>query len=463
MKTASLLLRLSRESREESTGLVTQEADLRRLAGEHGLTVLAVHTDDGESGSLRKRPGFLAWLDDGRSGRATHLLADKIDRVSRGGTAGIARFLDVVEGLNEDGERVSTPVRFLSSSDRLDSESPGWDIQVAVLSALAKSERDLIRGRILRSKRQAKTEGRWLGGTVPAGFRAMKNPDGPGKVLLPDPTEVEVLREAARLLMTESLQAATAYLNGSPLKPPRAAAWAGATTRQALTSQAAMAQVWSPSEARTIRASIAARKPRVEGRKRVRALRLLTGVVFCAGCRRPMVYQAHRAANSRARYQCQAFSTYVPCPARASAQEEELNRLVTDAYLDGWGGLDEVKQTSYFDEKADRLAILATDIEQLWAEVPSMPASDRLAAVARIEEMEQEQAAIEAEPVQIVSRFQGTGRTMAEAWEAGDVAARNRLLRSAHARIYVQRATGGPSRTVDPARLGGLEALRDPQ
>lgn len=197
--TASIYLRLSAASDDDSTGLSSQEADLRRLAEERGLQVVAVHADDGLSGALRNRPGFLAWLEDGRSGRAGNLLAWKLDRVSRGGSAGLARFLDVLEGTDDDGRSTGPGVRFLSAADRLDSSAPGWDVQAAVLGAIAKGERDAIRARMLRHREANRADGRVVGGRRAWLFETAPR-EGGGLRLVPVPAHADAVRSALEIL-----------------------------------------------------------------------------------------------------------------------------------------------------------------------------------------------------------------------------------------------------------------------
>jgi hypothetical protein len=50
-------------------------------------------------------------------------MAHHLDRISRGSLAGIAAFMDVIEGLGTDGKPAHTPPRFLSVDDWLDSHS----------------------------------------------------------------------------------------------------------------------------------------------------------------------------------------------------------------------------------------------------------------------------------------------------------------------------------------------------
>lgn len=458
---ASLYFRLSKASREESTGRHTQETDLRALAASHGLAVVACHSDDGESGALRNRPGFLAWLADARSGRADHLLAYRLDRVSRGGAAGLAAFLDVLAGLDRDGRQISAPVRFLSHADGLDSSSAAWEIQAAVLGALAKSELELIRSRIRRSKELARSQGRWLGGTVPAGFRVVDNPDGPGRIVEPDPALVGHLREASRQLLDDGLGAATRYLQSSPLQPPRADHWHRSTVACALTSDAACERLWSPAEARAIQEALSPATPS-PGRSRPRLTRLLTGVAACDACGSRMVAQAGRDRGRLPRYQCPSWSTGHPCPAPTTVTAPPLEAAVEAAFLEGWGALPETRVEHAFDARADRLAVLQGALAEHWQALPHLRGPARALALAELEAVEAEVARVEAEPVPSATVLRATGRTLAEAWHAADMYGRNLLLRRAGAAIRVRKARTPGARSLDLDRVDGLEALRHP-
>jgi DNA invertase Pin-like site-specific DNA recombinase len=95
-------------------------------------------------------------LDDAKKARCDHLLAHHLDRVSRGSLAGIAAFMDVVEGLGPDGKPSHTPPQFLSVDDRLDSQSASWDMEVGMRSIFAREERKRISDRVKRAKRTIK-------------------------------------------------------------------------------------------------------------------------------------------------------------------------------------------------------------------------------------------------------------------------------------------------------------------
>lgn len=165
-------------------------ADLRALCARLGVDVVAVHVDDGISGAIRKRPAFTAWLDDARTGNADVLAAYAVDRLSREGLPVAAMILDV---LNETGARLVDAFGLDSYGDQ---EAFRWSFLVK--AEVARAERDRMVQRSRDRVRRARAERRWPGGAEPYGYKAIANPDGPGKVLALDTDEAERLRYAAQ-------------------------------------------------------------------------------------------------------------------------------------------------------------------------------------------------------------------------------------------------------------------------
>lgn len=451
-RAASLYVRLSRQSREEQTGLGSQEQDLRNLAAARGLAVAEVRVDDGESGALRNRPGLLAWLQDARDGRVDHLLAWKLDRVSRGGSAALAEFLDTLEGIDRDGKPVSAPVRFLSVADGLDSESGSWGIQAAVMAEIAKSEREAIRTRILRSKKALRDAGRWQGGPVPTAFRAAPNPEGPGKVLVPVPSEVAILREAAAILTARGLRAATRFLEASTLRPSRVEHWQRMTVRQALTSDAAKALIFSPAERADIRQAL---EPKGGSGGRGPS-RLLSGILRCASCGQNMhvVGRGGKASAGTRRYMCSGRRHGYGCETPTGASCDLLETYVEREWLAGWGEMDEMTLVQPAAEHRNRVALLEEQIADAKAAyMAAATRAERAEATVRVDELEDALDALESQPSTLLTFLRTTGRTYADAWRDADLDDRRDLLRQTVGFLTVARATT-PGRTAfDPARL----------
>ncbi|MGN6242951.1 MAG: recombinase family protein [Motilibacteraceae bacterium] len=458
---------MSKAADDTSTGLGSQEEDLRALAARHGLAVVGVHVDDGESGALRNRPGLLAWLADATSGRADHLLAWKIDRVSRGGSAGLATFLDVLEGVDRDGRPVSAPVRFLSVADNLDSDAPGWDLQAAVMGAVAKAERDATVARVRRSAAAMKAEGRWTGGTVPYGLRAVDNPDGPGRVLVEDPEEAAALREAARrILAGDTLPRVARWMTAHGPAPRRASTWSRQVLRQALTNTEGSARVLSASDRRALREALAVKTPNPDKGRRV-PKRLLSGVLRCGNCGATLLL-AHRVRQNPSKpgaviYRCATRGAGGACPASVSIGADLAEEHVGALWLAGWGAMPETVAVRQADEGAEALEAAERDVDRLAADVVAARGADRLAALAALEAAEAEADRLRAAPTSALSVLRETGRTYADAWHAGTVEDRRDLILATAGPLTLgpgQRGRKGldPARFVDAWRLDPAEA-----
>lgn len=195
--TASILLRLSSPDEEDRTGFETQEAGSRAVAAQYGARVVAVRKDDGWSGVLRKRPGFLAWMEDGAKG-VDLLISWKSDRISRGGIASVAPLVDLANGINpETGlpSKAHRP-RVLTAQDGVDSSQPRWETIFSIHTETAKGERDATSARLLAHRAANRTVGRAVGGRRPWAFKTVRNPNGPGSVRRPIPERADAIRWA---------------------------------------------------------------------------------------------------------------------------------------------------------------------------------------------------------------------------------------------------------------------------
>ncbi len=365
LNTASLYVRLSREAQEENLSRDGMAADCRALAEREGLTVVAVHVDDGLSGAVRNRPEFVAWLSDAKECRADTLIAWHVDRMTREGVNVAALILDAIEGKDtETGKVVRQPVRLLDTAG-LDSrgDETAFRFRFVMTAEVARAERARMSERTKAAKRRAMSSGRWIGGDAPFGFRVVANPDGAGKVLAQDPEEAAFVREAAaRILAGDSLMSVVRWANGPHgLAPRRAPQWQRPTLRQILVGHPIAGKVVSrvdgdpanvvpvldtggnpvtlpaivtPDESAALRRALA---PRREAKRQGRQpSRLLSGLVRCAGCG-GVLYVA-RPDGKTVNYRCviskEAGTCARPVQVSAPAVEGYIERLFLDTYGD---------------------------------------------------------------------------------------------------------------------------------
>jgi DNA invertase Pin-like site-specific DNA recombinase len=448
---------LSDKPDETSTSLETQEQELRQLAAQHGLTVVAVHRDPGFSGSLRDRPGFLAWLDDAKKARCDHLLAHHLDRVSRGSLAGIAVFMDVIEGLGPDGKPSHTPPRFLSVDDRLDSQSASWDMEVGMRSIFAREERKRISERVKRAKRALRAQHRFTGGVAPFGWQSAANPDGPGRVLVAVVEEQDALRAAAEVLIRDGLKPAAKYLNQTGLKPRRAQAFTRQTLLQTFTSEAS-AEIFTPVERVQIKEALTPKEERkYHGRN---ATRLLAGgLLRCGGCDRPL-YVATRAVRRKdpnaepiKHYRCRSSLDGYPCDKKVSASAKLIEAAVEEEFLTGWGRIEMTEVVNAVTAHHQRLAVMTEEIDELSATLAKARGTERREIVERLEVLESAYDDLVQKAPPKLSRFRSLGVTYGEHYLQQDFAGRRKLLKRLVGSLHLKPATRQRVRHFDMERI----------
>ena len=170
---------------EESESLGAQRRTVEGYAMMHGLTLDRVFIERGVSGSkpISERPEGKRLLAIVKPGDV--IITPKLDRMFRSA-------LDALDVLAKLKER-NVALHMID----LGGDVMGNGISTLVftiLSAVAEAERDRTRGRIAEVKHDQKTRGRFLGGTVPFGYRR----DDTGE-LVPHESQQEAIREAVAL------------------------------------------------------------------------------------------------------------------------------------------------------------------------------------------------------------------------------------------------------------------------
>ena len=378
-KRAVLYLRLS-DSSDVSTSIVRQERDLRAYCDREGWVV--VHEpfkDDGKSGGKRRAKADAA-MDMMASGQADVVLCWKVDRMSRQG----ARLVVAVEKAlekNPDG-------LFVSVKDNLTTDNEMWRMQLSFTAEMARYELASIRKRIDSSMKYLRVVGRWAGGTVPYGYKSVKDPNSKGSILVIDPVEAEEVRNmAAKVLAYESLYSIMRDLNqrgvltrsstivrdrlANELPPRRVKAtkWSIPAIKLLLTSDVICGRVlhkdskevvkkgkenvvakfllddkgmpkeqWPPvldiETVSSLRTILNPEKPPGVVRRRKHDARLLSGLVRCAQCGKPL-YAKPGVSGRPTVYECSSRTNGLECKG-CSIQAAPLEAFVEAALLDKW-------------------------------------------------------------------------------------------------------------------------------
>ncbi|WBQ03776.1 recombinase family protein [Kribbella sp. CA-293567] len=436
MTVADLYLRLS-ESDDASTSIARQEADLRLLCEREGWTVGEVLIDDGLSGGYTRAKAVEA-LERLRTGQSHVLAVWKFDRWSRQGLTALAA---LIEALDE-----SKTGLFVAERDGLRSSQPAWRIIASVLAEVARMERENIQTRVRSSIAALKKGGRFSGGTLAYGYESAKDPNSAGRVLVLSPSESAIVREAAsRVLRGESVYRITTDFNTRGVPTRRAKHWTVTALRQILVSDAIVGrvthdgellrgpdglpvEVWPPvldlETWHRLRARLDADKPGSERTQRRRRARLLSGIVKCGGCGRPLYVKYN--GQGQTSYGCSARNNGQPCPGVAIVADQ-LEEYVTGRFLSAVGHLEVFERV----EELPDIAALA-DVEQAISATAAKMADDDADVVtlaAQLANLKVRRTELKSRPAERVVKLVGKGFTFAEYWEAAnDVGLRNALL-----------------------------------
>lgn len=459
---------------EQSGSVDRQVQAARQYAAARGWQVVAVFTDDGVSATYNKpedRAGWRALLDSPESYDA--VLVWKIDRLARR----VLDFLHADEALQQRGAGI---VAVEDSVDMTTEQGRGFATMLAVFGQM---EAGAIRARVKAARVAHIKAGRVVGGTVPYGWRSVKNPDGPGFVLAQDPERIGYVREMAE----RALKGATVYsivkwldAEGAPLpkasqKTRKAEGWSYGTVERLLRSPVLAGMtpykpgrqrheerdptavlrdgnglpvvdesvaVLTPGEHRRLVALLDDRDhPRAQPRAgRGVTSPLLAGLVVCGHCNaQPM----HRGTTQG--------RPSLSCPkCGQTISRTQLDPHVVARLLDERGDDRLVDVTEEVDDQAENLAEIEAAIQDTSAQMTrddaDVPAL--LEQLGSLKEMRTK--ARQAGPR--VVRYRWSGTTVREAWEAcQDDSERREVLAGQVETIAVVRGKVG--RYLDPARV----------
>ncbi|MGC5319290.1 recombinase family protein [Micromonospora arida] len=440
--------------------------DLRALCVREDFEEVALHIDDGVSGAIRDRPGFMDWVADAREDRADVLLAYHVDRMTREGLPVAAMLLDVVEGKDPaTGRVVHRPVRLKDAKGLDSNDGDGFRMIFVIRAEIARAERDRMRDRSSARARRLRLAGRFAGGPVPTGYRIERLPDDSGTVLALEDTEAEALRECARrLLAGDSQWDVVRWMNREGTPPRRGKEWQTGNLAETLRSNHLLGWVTVDGEvvrdeegrafapfpavldfgtAQAVREIL---KPNPVARPRGRRpSRLLSGVVRCGGCWRPMNVAPK---GGSVEYRCQTYSTGQECPQRVTVSAPRLEEYVEREYLDGFGHLAQFRLESVVSADTE-LAEVEDAIAATMRELGRAATAETFARLQRQQARRDELAAL---PRDVRVIRVPTGLTQAEAWAAGDVHDRRRMLLDAIDVLSIGRGRRGPQ-GLDPSRV----------
>lgn len=211
IRTCVLYVRISL-STEESVSIERQIEAGTAYAAARGWKVVEVFRDEGVSATHNKPEDRKGWAELVGS-RASYdaVVIWKVDRLARR----VIDFLNANEVVKERGAGI------VAVEDPIDMTTAQGEAFAIMLAVFGQMEAATIRARVAAARDYLLRSGRYVGGAVLYGYRAVENPDGPGYVLVQDEEQIGYVREMVRRTMAGlSLYSTTKWLDevGAPTK-----------------------------------------------------------------------------------------------------------------------------------------------------------------------------------------------------------------------------------------------------
>lgn len=357
-------------------------------------------------------------------------------------------------------------VGLLAVTQPIDTTNEHSSIVATLLAELAQHEAKTIGRRVQSAQTQLAKEGRYFGGRIPFGYARVVHPDGVGYALAPHPTESEVIRRAAELVLDRTpLTVVARRLNaegfrnrsGGPLRGSNLGKWLrnpalkGTPTYGGRQVGAARGErswlveaVLDDKQWRALQLVLDRNPALSAGRQRDNDI-LLAGLVRCATCGHRM----RGVVRAYGTYGCFAGSDGSgECASPSYISRDALDEFVIEWFLSqlrrNAAGSDEVKRKRAVAAGKRRLRLLGEQHSQIDAavrriearedagEFDGKPAIQRRNTV-RLEELYQELERLELEIDEIDLRLRRLRSRESEAitradWDALDIFTRRRLL-----------------------------------
>lgn len=217
-------IRVSTEEQATSgLGLAAQEERVRAYATASGLELVELVREEGVSGGtpLGERPIGAELLRAVRSGRVSHVVALKLDRL----------FRDAADCLNQTREwdRAGVALHLLDMGGQaINTASAMGRMFLTMAAGFAELERNLIAERTASALAVKRSRGEKTGGRVPFGYRVTEATEGGRTVKKLEPVPAE--QKAIALVVKReaegrSLRAIAAELQARGIKPREGATW----------------------------------------------------------------------------------------------------------------------------------------------------------------------------------------------------------------------------------------------
>ncbi|MEV1062468.1 recombinase family protein [Streptomyces sp. NPDC050263] len=467
---------------ENQTGEDTQRTRISKRADaeEMELVDFAVDIDVSASISPWVRPSLGDWLNN-KKDQFDHIIILKIDRIARS----VRHLSDIIEWCEANGKGL------ISCEEGFDLSKPWGKTIAKILAVVAEAELDAIKARNKASRETMRKTGRWPGGLVPFGRRAVKGDAGFTLELDPEygPTLIEMIR---RFIEKPSFSAVADWLNeqGVPTAQdiariraaagesttrladpkPRGARWTPTTVQAVLISRSLLGEyvrasgavarnddgtpvmrsepVLNEEEWTKLSEAVAS----VKYKKQKGSTSPTVGVTFCLLCGSALYFvKGDPAKGKRERYRCHGNKTKgIPACPKQRFWAEDLYPWLESALLGEIGHLERMEsKTTIDDSRAAKLAVIDGRMNQLLkelqqGEIGAVAYGSQVASLAQDREKVTSQ-----EGPKPVTVWTGTGEGYAEWWERSSVDERREWLKKHKVKAYF----GHDVLAIDPGDL----------
>ena len=222
----AIYVRRSTDDEHQPFSLDAQRAALTKYVTAQPNWVIVADFEDDASGATTNRPGLQNALRAAEAGQFDLLLVYRTDRLTRR----LFDLLDLVAQLD------NADVSFASSTEQFDTGTPIGRLFLHLLGMFAEFERSVIIDRVKHGMTTKASKGKWAGGSRPYGY--LVDPDT--HKLVPNPTEVPILRDIFRLYTHDRLgtRAIADELNRRGIPNRTGHPWAGYTINRILDNPA---------------------------------------------------------------------------------------------------------------------------------------------------------------------------------------------------------------------------------
>jgi DNA invertase Pin-like site-specific DNA recombinase len=282
------------KTRDRAVSPEVQRKDITRYAENNEHTLVEITEDLSRSGKVSafKRPHLGPWLTEpAKIAKWDVLVTTKLDRACRDAWD----FLQLRKWCEENGKV------YVSLSENIDLSTASGRLTATQWAATAEFERERMRERRLETLAELEEQGRWKGGRIGYGLRAVQTEDG--YYLEPDEGgTADVVRKMARMAIAGKSNGQIAkWLNSSGHKTGTRGAWRIERVRLVLHSEN-MSKILAEDERAELRLALSERHQ--ERGQWTSGRWMLLRVAFCSECGKPLYAAKKKNRPTIGQYRC---------------------------------------------------------------------------------------------------------------------------------------------------------------